>query len=53
MESRTPGASAKNSTKPPLNRSLSNTDVNTYDKNDGSMSDSAVGTSVTEGECVF
>ncbi|XP_064652466.1 regulating synaptic membrane exocytosis protein 2-like isoform X3 [Lineus longissimus] len=33
----------------PFNRSLSNTDVGQYDKNDGSVSDSAVTSNVTEG----
>ena len=51
MESRAggPAASGSGRAKKPLNRSLSNSDVAGYEKNDGSMSDSAVTSSLTEG----
>ena len=52
MESRTAqnaGVAASSHRKPPLNRSLSNSDVVGYEKNDGSISDSAVSTSVVQG----
>ncbi len=51
MESRAggPPTSASATRKSQLNRSLSNSDVAGYEKNDGSISDSAVSSSVTEG----
>ena len=52
MESRAGGnvhKSKQPSQSAPLNRSLSNSDVNTYEKTDGSISDSAISLSVTEG----
>ena len=50
MESRAGGQSGAGSAraKKPPNRSLSNSDVAGYEKNDGSMSDSAVTSSLTE-----
>ena len=45
MEARVPNPRSTRS----LNRSLSNSDVVGYEKNDGSISDSAVSSSVTEG----
>ena len=47
MESRAGGAVA--SSRKPLNRSYSNSDVGGLEKNDGSISDSAVSSSVTDG----
>ena len=51
MESRAGGSSSQGSknARAPLNRSLSNSDVGHYEKTDGSISDSAVSSSVTEG----
>ena len=43
-------AGGQRSSRPaPLNRSFSNSDVVGYEKNDGSVSDSALSSSVTEG----
>lgn len=51
MESRAGGNvhKAKAQSANTLNRSLSNSDVGSYEKNDGSISDSAISLSVTEG----
>ncbi|ELU13906.1 hypothetical protein CAPTEDRAFT_224324 [Capitella teleta] len=52
MESRAGGnvhKAPKPQPSPTLNRSLSNSDVGTYEKTDGSISDSAISLSVTEG----
>ena len=49
MESRAGGSTPSSSaSRKPFNRSLSNSDVAGYEKNDGSVSDSALSSSVTE-----
>ena len=48
MESRAGGTTPSSSSRKPFNRSLSNSDVAGYEKNDGSVSDSALSSSVTE-----